>query len=158
MTTPPRKIRDRHLNCAIYTSILILSVFEIADPFRCSGNFRCLPFRFEISSAFPLYRKSGLFVLGLLEWVLTKITRLSLFDLMSVATQPLTSVIGHNNLTTRGERSWGGRRRLNWSVIVSSSYFLRVPTSTVVLSSHTLLAKFRLIGPGTFIHYTLLMF
>lgn len=31
MTTPPRKIRDRHLNCAIYTSVLLLSVFEIAD-------------------------------------------------------------------------------------------------------------------------------
>jgi len=59
---------------------------------------------FEISPAFPLYRKSGLFVLGLLEWVLTKTRRLSLFDFMSVATQPLTSVIVHNNLTTRGEK------------------------------------------------------
>lgn len=38
---------------------------------------------FEISPAFPLYRKSGLFVLGLLEWVLTKTRRLNLFDFMS---------------------------------------------------------------------------
>ena len=80
-------------------------------------------------------------------------------DLMSVATQPLTSVIGHNNLTTRGERSWGERRRLNWFAIISSlSYFLRVPISAAALSCHTLPAKFLLIGLGTLIHYTLLMF
>jgi len=52
---------------------------------------------------------------------------------MSVATQPLTSVIGHNNLTTRGARSWDGGRRLNWfATCFIMSYFLGVPIFVAV--------------------------
>jgi len=98
--------------------------------------------------------------LRLLEWVLTKRRRLSLFDFLSVANQPLTSVIGYYYLTTRDARSWVGRE----GVWVGLLLFLHVIFSwctnicCCIVFSYKLPAKFRLTGLGTVIHYTLLMF